>query len=151
MTTKTTQETVATQAATRTAGRAAAPSGFTLTELMVVVTILAIMAAMSAPSFQRAVEQSRADIAAANLRAIWAAERLYWLEYQSYTTSSHLETLRDLGLVDSEVVTSTGGYSYTVTPSPWKATATSEAPVSATITIDENGKIQSSGITPAFQ
>ena len=65
---------------------------------MVVLTVIAIMAAMCIPTFQRAIEQSRADVAAANLRAIWAAERLYWLEYHAYT--DQFDNLRAMGLLD---------------------------------------------------
>jgi general secretion pathway protein G len=88
--------------------------GFTLTELMVVMAIIGVMAAVSAPSYQRAIEQSRADIAVANLRAIWAAERLYWLEYHKY--SDDLTQLRDLGLLDPEIANSAANAKYTYTP-----------------------------------
>src|SRR5450830_404694 len=87
--------------ASPTADRTPAPRGFTLTELMVTLTIIAAMTAMSVPSFQRAMEQSRADIAAANLRAIWAAQRLYWLENHAYT--SDLTQLQALGLLDPQL------------------------------------------------
>jgi prepilin-type N-terminal cleavage/methylation domain-containing protein len=105
--------TTAPQAADRSPARRA----FTLTELMVVMTIVGVMAAMSLPSFQRAIEQSRADIAVANLRAIWAAERLYWLEYHTYI--SNVGTLQTLGVLDNTIPTNTtdsmGGYKYAIT------------------------------------
>jgi prepilin-type N-terminal cleavage/methylation domain-containing protein len=140
-------------AKSRQAGRFKTPGGFTLVELMVVLTIVAIMATMSVPTFQRAIEQSRADIAGANLRAIWAAERLYWLEYHTYTADNHLETLRDLGVLDKAIVSASGaaGYIYTVTgPSPFEATATSESGT-ISIKIDENGELQYTGITGGLQ
>ncbi len=62
-------------------------AGHTLVELMTVAVILVVLAGFSAPSFRRAVEQTKADIAGANLRAIWAAERLYWLKNRSYTAN----------------------------------------------------------------
>jgi type IV pilus assembly protein PilA len=96
------------------AERRTTPRGFTLTELMVVFAIIGAMAAMSVPSFQRAIEQSRCDIAAANLRTIWAAERLYWLEYQTYT--SDLTILQSLKLLDPTInSTDAGGYNYSAT------------------------------------
>jgi prepilin-type N-terminal cleavage/methylation domain-containing protein len=76
-------------------------TGFTLVELMVVVAIVGVMAAFAVPSYYRAVEQSRVDIAGANLRAIWAAERLYWLSNHTYTTD--LGTLKELGLLDPNI------------------------------------------------
>jgi prepilin-type N-terminal cleavage/methylation domain-containing protein len=135
--------------------------GFTLTELMVVMAIVGVMVAMSAPSFQRAIEQSRADIAVANLRAIWAAERLYWLEYHTYTAD--IATLQTLGVLDKAIPnnssTSVGGYTYEISV-PTSATMTATATrVGATGAFninesgDGSGTVTVSGftITPGFQ
>ena len=59
--------------------------GFSLVEVMVVLTVIGVLIALSVPSYQRAVEQARADVAVANLRAIWSAERLFWIEHHPYT------------------------------------------------------------------
>jgi prepilin-type N-terminal cleavage/methylation domain-containing protein len=133
--------------------------GFTLAELMVTLIVVGIMAAMSMPSFQRAVRQSRADVAAANLRAIWAAERLYWLEYHAYTdkltpqTSPSLPGLVDLGLLDPALFDD-GNYSYEITPPPtadnFTATATSHNG-DITITMNETGIVTATGISLGFQ
>jgi prepilin-type N-terminal cleavage/methylation domain-containing protein len=139
----------------QTADRSAARRGFTLTELMVVTVIIGVMAAMSAPSFQRAIEQSRADIAAANLRAIWAAERLYWLENHIYTDKLSQESppgLIQAGLLDprlplsaSDATYQAGGYYYTVTigsdpTATFTATATNAfGGTPNTITIRQDG------------
>jgi prepilin-type N-terminal cleavage/methylation domain-containing protein len=146
--------------------RRSASRGFTLVELMIVLTVIGIMATMCVPTFQRAIEQSKIDIAAANLRAIWAAERLYWLEYHSYTLDSdpptHLETLNTLGLLDpgilSDSATNQGGFDYSVninmSASDPKTLATAlrqTDSTSLTLTIDENGEITSTGTTPGFQ
>jgi prepilin-type N-terminal cleavage/methylation domain-containing protein len=93
--------------------RSAASTGFSLVEVMVVLTIIGILVAMTVPSYQRAVEQSRADVAAANLRALWSAQRLYWIEHHAYT--SNLTALQSLGLLDPAIVLSTTGYVYAVT------------------------------------
>jgi prepilin-type N-terminal cleavage/methylation domain-containing protein len=142
--------------------------GFTLTELMVVMVMIGIMVAMSVPSYQRAIEQSRADIAAANLRAIWAAERLFWLENGKFTPKPEpatpdtaLQSLHDLGLIDGEIVAGTGGYTYAITSgsaASFTATAT-RAGTSGNFTISELGVVGGtitvgSGnfrITPGFQ
>jgi prepilin-type N-terminal cleavage/methylation domain-containing protein len=76
-------------------------SGFTLIELMVVVAVVGVMASFAVPSYRRTIEQSRVDIAGANLRAIWAAQRLYWLENQTYTTD--LGLLKNLGILDQKI------------------------------------------------
>ena len=113
---------------------------------MVVTTIIGVMAAMSVPSFQRAIEQSRADIAVANLRAIWAAERLYWLEYHTYTTS--VSTLQSSGSLDNGIpndgVSSMGGYQYSVPPRPGAIDTT----MTATAT-NVNGLAHTASMKPA--
>jgi len=142
----------------QTADRSAARRGFTLTELMVVTVIIGITAAMSVPSLQRAIEQSRADIAGANLRAIWAAQRLYWLENHDYADTT---TLRDIGLVDKEIVSvsGVGGYTYDVpnrTATAFTATATNTRGLGS-YSINETGDVSGSitiggiAITPGFQ
>lgn len=87
-------------------------NGLSLVELLVSVTIMGVLMAMAVPSFRRAVDQSKADIAAANLRAIWSAERCYWLDNRAYTDD--LAHLRDLGLLDPSIVTGTTTYTYTI-------------------------------------
>ena len=78
--------------------------GFTLTELMVTVMMIGIMAAITVPSYRQAIEQSRADVAGSTLRAIWAAERLYWLGNQTFTNDLGL-LKGDLGLLDPKLST----------------------------------------------
>jgi prepilin-type N-terminal cleavage/methylation domain-containing protein len=134
--------------------------GFTLTELMVVMVIVGVMVAASAPSFQRAIEQSRADIAVANLRAIWAAERLHWLEYHNYT--SDIAALQTLGILDKEIPTDSsgakGGYWYEISASSGTMTATAtRVGASGAFQINESGDgsgtvtVYGFTITPGFQ
>ena len=86
--------------------------GVSLVELMVAVTLMGILMSLAVPSFHRALEHSRADIAGANLRAIWSAERCYWLDYRSYT--SDLSKLQSLGLLDPTIVSATTFYVYAI-------------------------------------
>ena len=76
------------------------------------LTVMGILISMAAPSFHRSMEQSRADIAGANLRAVWAAQRLYWLEYRTYT--NNLSELESLGLLDPTIVSATKPYEYSI-------------------------------------
>jgi prepilin-type N-terminal cleavage/methylation domain-containing protein len=75
--------------------------GFTLTELMIVLTIIGVLSAFAVPSFRRSMQQSRADVAGANLQSIWSAQRLYWFEYRTYATD--LTLLADEGLLEPSV------------------------------------------------
>jgi prepilin-type N-terminal cleavage/methylation domain-containing protein len=59
-------------------------NGHTLIELLVVLLVVGVLTSLGMPRFTRAIEQSRVDVAAANLRAIWTAQRLYWLKHQTY-------------------------------------------------------------------
>ncbi len=134
--------------------------GFSIMEVMVVLLIMGVLIAMCAPTYQVALEQSRADIASANLRAIWAAQRLYWLTTQSY--SGDLNQLESFGLIDP-MLTSSTVYAYaiaTADSSSFSATATriGSSVWSGTLTVDQTGNIFGSiegvgqpTVTPAFQ
>jgi Tfp pilus assembly protein PilE len=87
-------------------------TGSSFLELVLVVTVTAVLISLSVPSFHRALEQSRADLAGANLRAIWSAERLYWLEYRTYTTD--MTALQSLGLLDPNILNSSAFYTYQI-------------------------------------
>jgi prepilin-type N-terminal cleavage/methylation domain-containing protein len=146
---------------TRTREITIARAGFSLVEVMVVLTVMAILVALAVPRYGRAIEQSRADIAAANLRAVWSAERLYWLENHAY--SADLAALQAAGLLDPQVVLATAGYVYQVPASDSNtftaiATRTGSARWSGAYQIDEtglvSGTIQAAGqtaIVPGFQ
>jgi hypothetical protein len=57
-------------------------------------------------------EQSRANVAGANLRAIWSAQRLFWLENRMY--ASDLSTLETAKLTDPSLTSATAPYTYAV-------------------------------------
>ena len=67
--------------------------GHTLVELTVVMFVMALLASIGVPRFVHSLEQARVDMAATNLRAIWTAQRLYWLKHQSYCQTSLGQTL----------------------------------------------------------
>jgi len=128
---------------------------------MLVLVVIGVLISMSAPTFHRSIEQSWADIAGANLRAIWSAQRLYWLENRAYT--SNLAELESLGLLDPTIISSTTRYVYAVSSadaSTFRATATRTGSVRWTgqLAIDESGVVSGAiqaagqpGIVPGFQ
>jgi prepilin-type N-terminal cleavage/methylation domain-containing protein len=135
--------------------------GWSLIEVLVVVTMMAILISITVPNFVRSLEQSHADIAAANLRAIWTAERLYWLENRTY--SANLSQLQSLGLLDPAIGSATAVYLFQVQspdPNSFSATATRAGSLrwKGAFTIDQTGtltgSIQAHGeptIVPGFQ
>ena len=125
--------------------------GFSLVELMVVCTVMVILVSMATPSFRRSMEQSRADMAGANLRAIWTAQRVYWLEYRTYTND--LSVLESLDLLDPTIGAATTRYVYAISAADddtFLATATRSGSDLWTgqFTIDEDGTV--SGVVQAL-
>jgi Tfp pilus assembly protein PilE len=85
-----------------------------LFEVGISITIAAILLAMIVPSFHRVAEQSHLDSSAQYLRSIWSAERVYWLEKRTFTTS--FAELDSLGMVDPRIITGSDGYyTYSIT------------------------------------
>ena len=75
-----------------------ARKGFTLMELSVTLIIICVLVTMAMPSYNRAMEQARGDAAGGNLRSIWSAQRIYWMEHKTFASS--LSQLESMDLVD---------------------------------------------------
>lgn len=61
--------------------------GFTLIELMIVVAIIGIMAAIAIPNFLNYMCKTRQTEAKMGLAAIRTDEESYWVEFSRYTTN----------------------------------------------------------------
>lgn len=78
--------------------------GFTLVEIMIVVTIIGLLVAIAVPNFLQARETSRSRACIANLREIDTAKQQYMLDKNSNTFASAMSSDPALGgLVGSYV------------------------------------------------
>ena len=92
--------------------------GFTLLEMMVVVAIIAILAAILIPNFTRARAQAMTSACMGNIKMIATALELYYTDNQAYPTASNkaVQSLGLAGYLDQTPVDPAGGTgSYTVT------------------------------------
>ena len=64
--------------------------GFTLIELMIVVAIVGILAAIAIPNFMRYQAKSKQSEAKVNLRSIYTTQNTYFGEYDTYTADFDL-------------------------------------------------------------
>jgi Tfp pilus assembly protein PilE len=129
--------------------------------MMVVLTMMGVLLSIAAPSFHQALEQSRFDFAAANLRSSWSAERLYWLENRTY--AGDLNTLLTADLIDPSMLSDTRFYSYAISSPDGTTFSASAMRINSTtwtgtLTIDQtgtlSGALQAPGqntIAPVFQ
>ena len=59
--------------------------GFSLMEVMIVVVIIGILAALAYPNLEKYLKRARQTEAKTNLSAIYTAQKIYFTLHQSYT------------------------------------------------------------------
>ena len=103
-------------------------SGFSLIEVMIVVVIIGILAALAYPTLEGYLQRTRQTEAKTNLSALYTAQKIYFATNRQYASSFD----------DLDVRFETGGdvvYSYTLT-----ATATTFV-ATATGTLDDDAAL----------
>lgn len=72
-------------------------AGFTLTEVLIAIVVVAVLAGLALPNYFRTVELARSNEATTNLRIIHAAQKIYHLNNNTYwpagSSSSVLATI----------------------------------------------------------
>jgi len=116
----------------RCGGRPAAPRGFTLIEIMVVVVILGILAALVAPNVIRRIDDARVTKARQDIRAYETALNLYRMDNFRYpTTEQGLEALVKQPTDPNIRNWKQGGYIDGLKKDPWVTTTSTSPPARA--------------------
>ena len=97
--------------------------GFTLIELMIVVAIIGILAAIAIPNFVKFQCRSKRSEAKTNLKAIYVAEESYRGENDSYVSLTTSETVGN-NLIGFQAQGTKRRYNYSVTAAVTAFTAT---------------------------
>ena len=98
------------------------PSGFTLIEILVVITILGIMAALIVPRIMDRPDQARATAARADVNAIMGALKLYKLDNGVYPSNDQglLALVKKPDRGDIPRNWKPGGYLEKLPQDPWQ-------------------------------
>jgi type IV pilus assembly protein PilE len=99
-------------------------AGFTLTEIMIVVVIVGVLAAIALPSYQSYVQKTRRSDAIAALEKAAARQEQFYFQYNQYTDNESrlgggadsIPSPEGYYIVTSALVDGGQGYTLTATP-----------------------------------
>lgn len=132
--------------------------GMTLAEILIVVVILAVLAAVALPNYSALTHKTRANRAVAYLRVIRAAEKMHFAKNGVYIPCATPNCGNTLGIDISEedydfsVVTSAANpAAVPPTPAGFTATAARGGVAANFISINQNGDFGSGGTCAQYQ
>jgi type IV pilus assembly protein PilE len=126
--------------------------GFTLTEIIVTMAIMAVIAAFAIPSFVRQRERASARQAADYLRVIATGEKMYYAKWKTFIPAAGSAAIRSA--LGAETVMRTNDYTFSVTAptaTTFTATATRNGGPGGTITLNQNDAWGTTGAQSAYQ
>lgn len=87
-------------------------AGFTLVELLIVLFIISLLAAVAMASYSGSIAKSRQAIAQQQLMVVAQAEEMYRYQNGAYATNAQTASLKPYGWVNTD---SSGIYTFTIT------------------------------------
>lgn len=92
-------------------------NGFSLVELIVVIVVIGILAAIAIPNYGKAKERALVKEAISNLKIVDAAEKIYYVEHAVYASCADTGTCNDMLHLqldntnwDYQILTNDSGY-----------------------------------------
>lgn len=111
--------------------------GYTLAEILTTVVILAVIAGIAVPNFEKSRAKAELDQAVANLRTIRTAQRMYFArngDYLCQTAADCNDADKIKTVLGAEVKMASYAFSVTATATTFTATATG----ASTITLNQD-------------